>query len=246
MLLSDLFRQLSFGELSNLAISNSGSGTIVEAKHPQLIHYTNDALVKIFTRFVLSEKEVIIEQMTEVTEYHLKAKHSESVGTEANLYIIDTAEDPFQDNIAIRITEVWGAISSESEQHVKMPLNDTAHPYSLFTPAPLVLQVPEPVDGEPLAIIYQAYHPKLIDVPVEPEVDISLDQEIDIPRYLEDALQKHIAHSVFSHMNGAENVAKGAEYLSDYERCCQEIENKDLASQSWHTSHTKLEQRGFV
>jgi hypothetical protein len=41
MKIVDLFRQLSFGELSNLALGNSGSGTIVDEKQPQLVQYVN-------------------------------------------------------------------------------------------------------------------------------------------------------------------------------------------------------------
>jgi hypothetical protein len=253
MLLSALFRRLSFGELSNLAISNSGSGTIVEAKYPQLIQYVNTALIDIFTRFVLSEKEVIIEQVEGLTMYHLLAKHSATVGTEVNKYIIDSEEDTFRDDIAIRIREVWGVANPTNpaeddeveEDPIKFPLNDAEHDYSLFTPSPLSLQVPEPVAGEPLSIIYQAYHPPLVDEEDE-EVTELLDQVIDIPHYLDNALTKRVASEVFSHMNGQENILKGQEYLAAYEKACFEIEERDLANQSAHTSHDKLEQRGFV
>lgn len=238
MKVSDLFRELSFGELSNLAISNSGSGTILEAKHPQLLHYANDALTAIYSRFLLSEKEIVIEMSASITAYHLKSEHSESVGTSVDLYIKDTPEDPFLDD-ALRILEVWGSTGT------KYVLNDAQDPYSLFTPTPLVLQVPEPVAGQPLSILYQAKHAKLLDV-VTAEVTNLLDQIIEIPHYLENALQQWIAHKTYSHMNGQENVLKGQEFLAAYEADCLGIEQRDLANQSWHTSHTKLEQRGFV
>lgn len=247
MKISDLFRQLSYGELSNLAISGSGAGTIIEAKKPQLIHYTNDALVALFTRFVLIEKEVLIEQIENVTLYNLLAKHSESVGTETHKYILDTPEAPFEDDRVIRINEVWGTLSGDAEREIRFPLNDAEARFSLFTPAPLVLQVPEPVDGEALSVLYQAYHPPLLDaVPEDDEDFILLDQIIDIPHYLDNALQQLIASKVFSHMNGQENVMKGQEYLVEYEKACLNVEQRDLAAQTWHTSHTKLEQRGFV
>lgn len=240
MKISDLFRQLSFGELSNLAISNSGDGTIVEAKWPQLIQYTNDALTALHTRFVLSEKEIVIEQMENITRYQLRSEHSESTGTGDELYIKDTPEDPFKDDL-IRVLEVWGIAG------YKLPLNNQEASNSLFTPTPLVLQVPEPVAGDPLSIVYQAKHALLLDlVPEEdPEYDL-LDQIIDIPHYLENPLQQWVASKVFSHMNGQENLLKSQEYLAAYEADCLGIEQRDLANQTWHTSHTKLEQRGFV
>jgi len=242
MKISELFRQLSFGELSNLAISESGSGEIVEAKWPQLIHYTNDALTVLYTRFLLREKEVIISQMAEIIQYHLLSKHSETVGTDDYLYIKDTPEEPFLDDV-VRIFEVWG---SNERGLVQFPLNDEGNSASLFTPSPLILQVPRPADGIPLSILYQAYHPRLADIPAEGETAIDLDQIIDIPHYLNNALQKWVASEVFSHMNGQENLIKGQEYKADYEAACLEVEQRDLASQSWRPTHTKLDQRGFV
>jgi hypothetical protein len=249
MELSTLFRQLSYGELSNLAISASGSGTIITSKQPQLVHYINDALTAIYTRFVLSEEEVIIEQIEGRTLYPLLAKHSQTTGDadEDDLFIVDNVEEPFLDNLVIRIKEVWGTLETwNSEKHIHFPLNDSEARFSLFTPSPLVLQVPEPIGGEPLSVIYQGYHPRISEDLVGDPAAIDLDQVINLPYYLNNALQQLVASKVYSHMNGQENLLKGQEYLMAYESACSEIEQKDLANQTWHTSHIKLEQRGFV
>jgi hypothetical protein len=127
----------------------------------------------------------------------------------------------------------------------KLPLNDQEHPCSLFTPKPDEIQVPDPQagwdQGIPLGVVYQARHPVLLD-----QGDDLLEQEIDIPFFLEPALQAFIGYKTFSHMNGQENLLKSQEYFQVYENICSKIEDKDLANQTIHTSHSKLEQRGFV
>lgn len=237
MKISSLFRELSFGELSNLSISSSGSGEILQAKWPQLIHYTNDGLMALHTRFVLSEKELVIELDEGITEYVLSSKHSETIGTDDDLYIKDTVEAPFKDD-AILILGVWDTTGKRS-------LNDSDDPTSLFTPKPLTLQVPEPIAGRPMSVIYQASHPKLDDVVPDEDPETLLEQEIELPQYLHGALRQWVAYKVFSHMNGQENIMKGQEYLAAYDGICAGVEQRDLANQTHHTSFSKLHQRGF-
>lgn len=238
MKIVDLFRQLSFGELSNLAISDSGSGEILEEKHPQLIQYANDALLALHTRFLLNENDLLLEQVAHITNYHLKPKFAETSGSDAEYpYIKDLPDEPFKDDV-IRI------LSVHSVDGRQFPLNDTGNPNSLFTPQPNILQIPRPQAGQPISVVYQAKHRKLDDRDDSP--DNVLDQDIEIPHYLENALQNYIAYKVFSHMNGQENTLKGQEFLSAYEATCLDIEQRDLVNQTTHTTHTKLEQRGFA
>ena len=61
MILSDLFRRLSYGELSNLSMGNSGSGTIAPEKRNQVTHYINNALLVLTTDLPLVIKNVNIE-----------------------------------------------------------------------------------------------------------------------------------------------------------------------------------------
>lgn len=235
MKIMELFRQLSYGELSNLSISDSGSGLIVVDRQPQLVHYANDGLLSLHARFMLSEKDLLVEQVEHITNYHLVRKFTESAGSDVEWpYIKDLPEEPFEEDL-IRILSVHRA------DGYKFPLNDSDDYNSLFTPQPNILQVPTPRDGEPLSIVYQAGHYKLDDRPGH-----ILDQEIYLPIYLENALQLYVAHKVFSHMNGQENMIKSQEYLMAYEADCLGIEQRDLVNQTFHTSHRKLEQRGFV
>ena len=234
MKILELFRRLAYGELSNLAI-NGGNGLLAEASHPQMIQYVNEGLLRLYSRFILEEKVILIEQYEHIISYHLKNKFSESAGADiAYPYIKDMPDEPFRGDV-IKILQV-----SDELGNVYV-LNDKDNPSSLFTPQPDILQIPSPVEGVPLSITYQARHYTLDD-----RIGKILDQEIDLPFFLEGALQSFVAYKTYSHMNGQENIGKGQENLQAYELICIETEMKDLINQSFHTSHNKLEQRGFV
>lgn len=230
----DLFRRLSFGELSNLSLADSGSGTIVADKQPALIHHINDGLLKLYSRFVLKERELHLVQVAHITQYHLRRKFAETSGAKIPYaYIKDLPGDPFTEDV-IRILEVH----SEGGRH---SLNDADDKDSFYTPQPDTLQIPEPLAGRPLLVKYQARHVELDDRP-----DEIMGQDIEIPFSLECALQYFVGYKVFSNMNGPENIVKGQEYLAAYEAACVDVEQRDLVNQSFHTSHLKLETRGFV
>ncbi len=239
MKLSELFRRLSYGELSNLVISGEGSGTINENKHPQIIQYANEGLLRLHSRFVLRENNLIINLFDHITNYVLKVENAQSTMDSSVEYpfIVDLVGEPFQGDV-IKITAVADSLGG---CHT---LNDTADCRSLFTPRPDTLQVPHPVTDVALGVSYQARHPIIRDVAIGGEN--LLDQIIDLPFFLEGALQSLVAHKVYSHMNTPENVAKGQEHLALADTICLEAEAKDLVNQSFATTDHKLHQRGFV
>lgn len=231
MKVEDLFSRLSYGELSNLSIGNEGRGSIREEDIPKVTAHVNDGLLRIYSRFVLSTKQLLVEQVRHITNYHLIPKFAESSGSDVEWpYIKDLPDEKFEGDL-IRILEV-------KDDRGTLPLNDTGNPRSLFTPYPQVLQVPEPRAGKPLSIEYQARHITLNND--------DLEQEILIPFVLEGALQSFVAYKIFSHMNGQDNQVKSQEHLNTYDGICTDVEARDLVNATTATSHYKLEERGFV
>lgn len=231
---NELFRQLSVGELSNLALAMDGSGTIEEASHGKVVLYINDALKKLYGRFVLKTKDVLVEEVGHITNYHLIKRFAESnydPAVEPYPYIKDRIKEPFQQDV-IKILEVYDS------HGCKLPLNDAERCDSLFTPQANVLQVPHPVSGVSLSVMYQAAHPEIT-------VD-NLEAEIELPEILEPALREFIAYKVFTHTNSQEATAKAQEHLNQYEAICSEIEQKDLVSTSVATTNSTFEKRGWV
>ncbi len=236
MKLKELMTRLSLGELSNLSLSNEGSGTIKDADQPKVINYTNQGLLALFTRFNLLEKNVIIELVEHITKYHLLRRFSEANGAVDVVYkyIKDLLREPFTED-AIKILEVYDS------NGIRRVLNDSNNPNSLFTPQPTTLQVPFPVTGLALSVAYQAKHPTL-----NMSGQNLLDQDITVPVFLETALQNYVAYKVYSNMNSQEQKAIAKEHFDTYNATCIDIETSDLANQTISTSVSKLDDRGFV
>lgn len=238
MKISELFYTLSVGELSNLAMSGEGSGTIRDKDLGKMVTYLNSSLKMLHKRFVLRTREALIETVDHITNYHLKKRYAlSSNSNEPYKYIIDSNGTPFEEDV-IQILEVWDCFGRS------MYLNDPGQPESLFTPFPTTLQVPEPITRNALSVIYQADHVPYVYVGEDKTK--ALNQEIDIPGFLESALTNCIAYKVYSHLNGQEHMVKAQEYLTLFEGDCTEIEDKDLVSQSQSTTTNKLYERGFV
>lgn len=234
MLVSDLFTRLSYGPFSNLSIGMDGSGTIADATKPKIITHLNDALTQLYSRFVLSEDDLLINQDDGIRYYHLTPEFAAS-NVDAPLgqvqYIVDTPEDPFTGNV-IKVLVVRDQYGRE------MDLNDPTGSNPIYTPQPLLLQVPSPELDAPLGVVYQASHP-LIGIS-------DYAAKISVPRVLEPALISHIAYQVYSNMNSSESSAKASEHLSIYESVCSSIEDKDLVNNTYSMSNVRFEKRGWV
>jgi hypothetical protein len=235
MNLNDLFTELALGELNNLAMAENN--TIIPSKRPQVVVAANEALLKLFSRFVLKEKDMMIEMREAVTNYHLLKRYALSQYDEDNPpdrfnmpYIVDNIGEPFLEDV-IKILSVytsWGA---------KLPLNDIENPSSVHTPHSTMLQVPIPIAGQALMLEYQARH-TLLD-------HCNCNEEILLPDVLLPALKAYIASKIYSSMNTAEGTTKGQEHSLNYENHCLEVVEKDLVSSSYSTTNTKFDKRGF-
>lgn len=233
MNVTELFQRLSYGELSNLAIGGEGSGTIPDASKPKLISYLNTALLRLYSKFVLKETYLFLQSYENITHYNLSKKHAQTSAAVTGIvrYILDTTERPFMDDV-IKVTSV------HRENGCELALNDVNAEYSLFTPQPLVLQIPKPIATDMITVLYQARH-----VPIG---STDLTAVIDLPSVLEEALQLFMAHQIFFHMNGQDNGIKAAGYLKNYEMACQQVTDRDLVNSSVSTTENKFRQRGFV
>ena len=242
--LGDLFEDLAFGPLNNLSIGGDGKGMVPSHMEARVLSYVNRALLDLYSKYILLEKELVVRVMTDRTSYHLTSDHADTAnlpdcdGVPAppcvllvDKYIADTEDCPFEDDI-IRILHVY------DDDGVEVPINDSSDMYSVFTPAPDVLQIPDPYNKTAFFVAYQARHP-IIDC-----CDCS--QEIILPLGLKGALEAHISYQVFSSMNGQEHSAKAQEYYARYEMLCTDVEYKDLALTSMTQDNCKLFRRGFV
>jgi hypothetical protein len=237
MQLKDLFRDLSYGQLSNLAIGGNGTGVINEDGKPRIVSYTNEALLRLHSKFLLRENILFFGQVEHLTYYYMLERYARSGLTDPpcaetpHLYILDNADEPYQGDL-IKIMQVLDEFGTQ------IPLNDAERADSIYTPQPNLIQIPEPIDGKVLSVEYQARHP------IIGQDDFC--QEIDLPYVLEGALKSYIAYKVYSDMNGQENAAKAVEHMAMYTGICDEVTSMDTVSQSRSTTPVKFFERGFV
>lgn len=232
MNIEDLFEKLSYGPYSALYSGADGKGYIDEQAQPQVLSHANDALLKLYTKFDLYQKNIMV-QMNEIsTFYHLSSKFSphNHESNERYRYILDMPEERFKDDV-IRILNVYNSYG------YLCPLNDDGNPYSLFTPQKNVLQVPRLMPQQILSVLYQARHPKLA-------VD-DLSQEILLPEVLTEAFIAYIAYKKYTNMDTEESTVKAQEHLAMFDRLCNEAVNDDAVSTSHSTTNTRFEKAGF-
>lgn len=237
MTVNELLKRLALGELSNLSMAESGE--IILEKIPKIIMYTNEALLRLYTRFILKENDLILEMRNGTTFYHLTKRFAyseydiENPPAEWNMpYIMDLGREPFEEDVikVLAVNDYTG---------LTLPLNDLEKHQSVFTPQSKLLQVPHPVPGRTLSVQYQAKH---IQIPDEAYEEVP----IDLPECLESAMCAYIASKVFMHMNTQENTAKGQEHFMLFETLCQDVIDMDLVSTSTSTTNSRFEKRGFI
>ena len=237
MKVSDLLKRLALGELSNLSLAEGGE--IVHEKRATIMAHANEGLLRLHTRFVLRERNLLIRMRDGITFYHLRKQFAQSnydpivsVPSWDVPYILDLPHEPFEEDV-IKILSIY------DHEGTKLPINDLNAPNSVFVPQAKMIQVPHVLDGRTLSVEYQAKHPELV-------FSHDFDQEIGIPDTLEAALTAFIAYKIFSHMNTQENTAKGQEHAMLFETLCQDAVDMDLVNSSVSTTNNRFEIRGFM
>lgn len=229
---SEVLSRLAYGELSNLSLVDKNTPGEIKAKYqPAVIMQLNKAMRDIFTRFMLSQKEVIVNTTGTRTHYFLRNEFAMSNSeSTSEKYIDDTACDNFNGDV-VKILNVYDGMGRE------VYMNRSDEPLSVFTPQFDCLQITANHQSETFYVIFQALHPKLT---IEP------DSILNIPPSLEDPLLLLIASKVYSAMNGDVNSSRGLQLMQQYEASLIENEIRDMASTSEGVPNSKLDRRGFI
>lgn len=233
MILQEIFRRLALTKLSNLADSE-GKDIADEDKEKILVHI-NSALLQLSTDFVLSKKTVVLALQEGMTEYVISGEYAVSstdVDSTGPFYIIDTEDDPFQNDL-IQILSVFDDAGYEHT------IDDKTEWMSIYRSAYNKVIIPYDVreDGM-LALGYQAKFP-----------EVTLDKignDIPIPHSLEEALLSYVAYGVYKDMNTAESVGAAQGHMMDYERLTDKAETKNLAGESLSDSGNKFSKNGWI
>lgn len=234
MKLREFLSNLSYGELSNTSIGDSGSGTIKDKYIPTVISHINYGITDLCSRFMLHEKSVVIEMHEQIGTYILDGKYAQSSDSgEPIKYIIDSPYEPFDDDV-LRIHKVHNEIGNE------LNFNDNSFHCSLKKVGHNGIQILQPVDGNVIFVTYLA-NQKKISLDANPDTT-----NIDLPAYLLEALSFYVAARLFSNMNNQILSAKAQEFMARYENSCEQVEQRNLNNEHQDDTNIKSEIRGWL
>lgn len=239
MLLKDFFVTLSHIEFSSLSLGSNGAGSIDGSQANRVVSCINEALAGISTKFVLREKELIIQTFDWKTKYPLRKEYAVTDPTEvSHKYIMDTPNNPYKGDL-VKILSVFNEIGQE------LPINDSDQYASVFIPEYDILEIMHPSDDNAFSVIYQC--------PLDPlfyndgsNNEEFMDQILRIPFALRGAFRSLVGYHLFSSMGGQEFGQIAQNFMMRYEQLCFEVESKNSLGDTAISTGTKLEARGFV
>ena len=220
MKLSEVFDQLAYGELSQLALVDPNTGTIDTGKYPALVAHTNLGLTALYKRFALKEGRLLLPLRAKQTSYLLRS--------DENIRVEYGAED-FEDDI-LKVEKVM------THTGVELGLNDGSDPYGCTTPSATVLRVPLVVVNQGpdlpqhlitsrLEVLYRANHLK-ITIPATGLVPTVV--SLELPDSHLEPLLLFIASRIHNPIGMTNEFHAGNSYFAKYEAACARLENDGL------------------
>jgi len=227
MTLLDLFKDLSYGEFSQLNIGNLIPGESENAPTPaeyeRIIGFTNLGLLELHKRFFLRSQEITVQQHEEIATYLLTSKYAASNLSSpialSERYIIDTAENPFRDNM-LKIEEVY------DQEGNMCAMNDISNPLSVYTPTWRSVQIPYPDDLLSFSVQYRAGPDPIVYVD---GIDLEA-TEVAVPNSMHEALLFYIASRSFAGFGGDQGQ-EGSSYWQKFRKSCDDVDKYGLEVQ---------------
>lgn len=222
MLFTDFTRKLALGQLKNTAVvDDQDAGEINPGHEDQLLELTNQGLADISTRMKLFEDIFALSFVQGQNIYPLTATFDLAFTDYVRLlsvHAVPATLEPIPENERIFIPK--------SNAQITMP-----SPFTVRFTDKFMLDYGPAVD-----LKFQTKHPK-----------IELDDEMQLPIHLYEALALYVSGLYLSHMGGQEHTAKGDSYYGLYLKMMGEdiIENKSQTSEVVDED-VRFHDRGFV
>lgn len=223
MKLKELFEQLTLGELKQLGIGGYEEYKAIQEKdYPEIVSHVNLGLMNLYTRFPLSEKELVLETRPDQQLYVLSSKYAEP---NEGWYI----QGAYNDDL-IRINSAYLG-------DTELPINDEYSATGIYLPSYNSIQIPFATGSEEISIIYRAKPEK---------VPLDLEYEIPLPEVLTEALLVFIEYRIRKSMGGEQGTVLGQQALQMYEMFCGEIERKNILNNADNSVCIRARERGWV
>lgn len=236
MKLSDVFSQLTYGELKQMSLGGATQGGIDESKYNEVVSHINLALLNVYTRFPIMTKELCIRTREDQTVYELTTAHAMSVDP-VDGYIEDSVIKPFTGDI-LRIQ------TARDETGAELAINDENADKALFTNSYNSIRYTDPTAGGALILTYRAA-PAPITVPTQP-ADLDTSQIVEIPDVLLEPLLVYIEYRVHKARGGEAGLAQARAAKQHYEMLCADIDKRNILRNANNVSNIKPLQGGWV
>lgn len=243
VLVTDFIKNLVLTTLNktNLSVYTGNLNSSPVYEHiDRIIHYINIGLTHLHSKFLLLQKQCLIELVVPHTEYILDYMYadSNSSSTVSHKYIIDSVNNPYYPHL-IKI------LFCLDQNNNNISINDGNNLYSVHLMNYNTIQVSYSGDTETLSnnnkyisVVYQANH-----VPIT--VTNLNTQYINIPPFLEECLKDYISYLYFRDELGQKNLQKEDKAYNNYILAVNEIMSNNLIHNYSYTN-LKLENKGFI
>lgn len=222
MLLSTIFDQLNFGELSQRAFEDPITGKISPENYPKIITNINLGLTELYKRFPIHTKEITLQGYDDILVYNLTDDYAESnIGSVQPIkYILDSG-NPFINDILI-LNRVY-SVDSE-DVLTNYALNESNNRQSMITPVDKVLKIPYP-DSEIQYIIEYKAKPIVVNylTVTNPEI-----VEVPLPEQYLEALLNYTSYRIFSGLKNDGSATEATIYYAKFEAACRLLLNYGL------------------
>lgn len=229
MLLSEVFYQLTYGELVQINLGGASEAGITKENYHRMLAHVNMGLTELHKRFLIKEGTLKIARQVGLDTYVLSKKYAigNRESQEPVKYIQDSVAQPFLDTV-LKVERVYGLDGLELELNTG---GDRYDPLSqvIRSPSFNTLIVPSAVEGSELTVVYRANHPIIVreDNSFDPtEVDI------DLPYSYMEPLLLYIASRVFNPIGLNQQFHDGNNYAAKFEASCLMIQNQGLQNEA--------------
>ena len=240
MKLSEIFSQLTYGELKQLNVGGYELGSIESKDYREIVNHINLALSSLYTKFPLKESSLLLRTKKGRINYELSNQYALTVNP-VDGHIVDSLTNPFTSDI-LRIGKVYGVSGLE------LPVNDPAADFPVMLSSYNTLRLPwvasdEYVDGTELMVEYRA-KPAWIAVP-NPATNLDLTKDVPIPDMFMEPLLVYVEYRIHKAKGGQDGLAQAAMAKQNYEAMCAELLAQNVLNSSNAVTNTKLELNGW-
>lgn len=249
MKLSEIFGQLTSGELAQVGLGGAKTGAIAEADYHKVLNHVNLGLEDLHSRFTIRKGQLTLALQPGKATYSLSSKFAVNSRRSQELvrYVMDTPEEPFQDDI-IKVERVL------TDAGYEMVLNVDDDSESVSTPSTTLLRLPAVmVTGNPgdrpdylktsqLEVFYRATHPPIVK-PIGFFDPTRV--EVHLPRTYLQALLYFVAARVHNPMGMNQEFYSGTVFSSKYEQECLRLKDANVEIDT-KARNTRAERGGWI